>query len=336
MRDVLRALTVLAWVTLGACGGEDHPLPATTREFAVQPYGNPACDGNDGRLVGRRKLRLFVNPGLKIDATITGLQRYYHRFGLTFFADLTVEETDIKQVQDLDQETLNAKLQKEFPGVDFSDAGLTTLASKDRALFDRIVTSIMRFQFSGVLAFLERYQLTGQDVTNVVLMQDLATAKSPPELRDGILGLSLSPFLLTELARTGMDAQRTIPLAGFAENFSPLVFIGNRNLKALEIATASPSRDLVVAHEFGHSAGLVHRPEKGNLMYPSTTGAEGCGVKLEDEQIAVMRQGLGLAPPTQARLVGQGAWPPPGVVAGVVRGEVPALRAFLQPFHGGG
>jgi hypothetical protein len=342
LHRAIEAAALATALLLGACEDEDA-APSNTREFAAKAYGNPVCDVKDGRLTARRQLRLFVNGGLDIDSTITGLQRYYRRHGLTFFASTTVETTDLHQVQDLDSETLNAKLHQDFPGQDLSDAALTALAASDRPLFDRIVTAIMRFQFSGVLSFLERYHLEGQDVTNVVLLQDLVTAKSPPEVRDSLLGVALSPFLLTELARTGMDAQRTIPLVGLSPDFAPVVFIGNRNVKLLETRLGAVNRDLVVAHEFGHSAGLVHRNDSTNLMNPSTTGRESCAQALSDEQIEVMQRGLGLAGKTgtgMARVVrgqdGQRAdpWPSPALIAGVIRGDPQAQRALLAPFQG--
>lgn len=337
---LVAAFASAACVALGASACEDESTQGTLqREFIATPYGVEACDKYDGRLTVRRELRLYVNAGLDAERTAQGLQRFYRRYGITFYTTRIVETVDTAFVNDLDNAALNVMLRRDFPGVDFSDKGLTMLAMTDRLLFDRIMKAVINFQFRGAIDFASRFGREGQGITNVVVMKQLFTPQSPAQQRENVLGIALSPFLLKEVRRAGMDAQGLLEVLDLPPDFSPMVFINDVSVGRLEGIGGETQRDVVVGHEFGHSAGLVHRTMTGNLMNPSTTGRESCSLAISNDQIAVMRQGLGIEK-VLARTVGgqDDSLAPrisPSLLAGVVRGDPDAYDALLEPLHSG-
>jgi len=77
-------------------------------------------------------------------------------------------------------------------------------------------------------------------------------------------------------------------------DFTPMFFLDHTVLERSG-QRAADLRDLIVAHEFGHTLGLIHEMEKGNLMFPGVAvGEDDCENGLEPEQITLMRQTLGL------------------------------------------
>jgi hypothetical protein len=329
---LLAFLIALPLLAASACEDESN-----VREFAVKPYGVAACDTPNRQLESRRELRLFVSDGYDIGRTATALQRYYRHFGITFYQVNPVRIVDTPFVEDLDADALTTKLQARFPGVDLSDKGLDALSKSDPATFARLYKELINLEFAGALEFLRDLGGKGQNVTNVVVLRELFTPGSPSALREKVLGISISPILLRELQRAGMDETGAFAALDFPADFSPTVFISDRNVNWLEQRAGAVHRDLVLAHEFGHSAGLVHRMDTTNLMNPSTDGTEQCTLAITGDQIAVMREGLGLSP-VQARVLTTGApraLPAtlPSLLGGVLRGDPDAQRALLAPLH---
>jgi hypothetical protein len=95
-------------------------------------------------------------------------------------------------------------------------------------------------------------------------------------------------------------------------------------------------RDLIAAHEFGHTAGLIHRETDGNLMMPfATIGRSRCSDTLEPDQFATFRVGVGLdqpPPAASARVVRdpRRSVPPARLVAALA-GDGASLGAMLAP-----
>jgi hypothetical protein len=144
------------------------------------------------------------------------------------------------------------------------------------------------------------------------------------------------------LRRTGMDGYGLFQLVDFPLDFTPVIFLSQPNVTQLEQRGGAVQRDLVVGHEFGHSAGLVHQQDKANLMYPYSDGMESCDLQILDPQIAIMRAGLNLPAAGQARVIGAptedqpklAAAVSPSLLARILRGDRAALRALLAPLNG--
>jgi hypothetical protein len=340
---VKRALALAALLVTAAAGvGCEDESVGQAHGFATTAYGVKSCDAPNGQLVVRRELRLFANRSHDVDKTATALQRYYRHFGIDFYRVQPVQVVATQFVEDMDETAGTAALTKQFPGVDFSDDGLKALSTSDPALYARVIKAVLNWEFSGALDFMRQYGGTGQGVTNVVLLDSLFSPGSPEMERDKVLGISLAPILIRELRRSGMDAAGAFGMVDFPADFSPVVFISDTNVKWLEDRAGSVHRDLVLGHEFGHSAGLVHKMDKTNLMNPSTDGTETCTLALTEDQIAVMKEGLGLAPPALGRelvvdapgAATRGPAVAPAIIAGILRGDIKALRTLLWPLHG--
>src|SRR6185369_11038016 len=127
-----------------------------------------------------------------------GLQRYYHRYGLTFFSQQAVQGVDQQYALDTNEVALSLALRKEFPGVDLNDESLPTTNPE---LYQRIVKSVMNFVFQPVLAF-ARGHTAGTQLTNLVVLPQIlrpgVEMLFPPGAE--VAGLAISPALLQRFA----------------------------------------------------------------------------------------------------------------------------------------
>ena len=272
---------VLLLVFAAACGGDGAavPLPAgasplpkaegfpgepsapeTFAElFSTSPYGDLTCDGVAPDLGQRRELRIFHHPSVTNVADFTrGLQRYYHRYGVSFYTRHAPIAIPLDWVIDLDEKRLLEHLKMRFPSLDPSrEPSEPELRMLQREAFS--------FVLQGMLRFAATYGSQGENVTNLVVVPGLARDRVANLTSGGtVAGLAMSPVLVEEFGRNADSKDaifwRDLPLTG---NFTPMAFIGR------DVAAADPIvPDLVTAHEIGHTFGLQHVDPVENLMTP--------------------------------------------------------------------
>ncbi|HXI55487.1 MAG TPA: hypothetical protein VNO55_05480 [Polyangia bacterium] len=339
------ALVIAATPTLG-CGSDDPPT--LDSYFADSPYGVAACDAVDNQLQGQREIQLYVNGTVNLSSATQGLQRYYRRHGLQFFATRQPQSIPQSYALDYDNTALNAALAKEFPGVDVSD---DQALMKDPVLYQKVLAFAVNYIFKPLVDFATAHSTEGTAVTNLVMVPHVARAGGTSVLGPGemLAGLSLSPALLAEFVVMDTPEGRVWQGINLPPSFTPMVFL---DASALSLGAARDPvlRDLIAAHEFGHSAGLVHRPVQDNLMSPGVIpGVSTCGEGLDPDQIAKMKstlfgpttsQALTLVPPPGAPAVPDArpdANPrrfllPPEQFPALLRGDPQALRTLAAPF----
>ena len=339
MRCVMRsfAATTIAVTALllSGCGGGDGDDPGTY--FTATPYADAACNRSDPRLVTRREMRIFTQ-GLEAPRFSQALQRYYLRYGLTFFSSQSIQHVNQQYALDTDEDSLNAALHKEFPGVNLADDSLPT---RDPELYQRIVKTVMNFVFKPVLDF-ARGHAAGTQVTNLVVLPQIVRPGGANLFPPGaeVAGLAISPALLQRFA--SMDVPELAAWKGLElpADFTPMMFLDGTLLNKVHLQDPELV-DLVAAHEFGHTAALIHREEPHNLMLPGVTpGEDSCADSLDDDQIQTMRETLGIATASPLLVRGERADPlaslqqllPPSQLSAILRGDRPALGRFLRHF----
>jgi hypothetical protein len=109
-------------------------------------------------------------------------------------------------------------------------------------------------------------------------------------------------------------------------------------------------RDIVVAHEFGHTGALVHRDKTGNVMNSGgETAQRDCSDGFDADQLATLRATLAVGPAVASALSAHGApavegadlrtppdgraapWFAPERLGPLLRGDRAALQEFLAP-----
>ena len=278
-------------VSSAGCGGAEAP-PPLDEYFAAVPYEDAACNVVDQRLAGTREVHLYVHGDADLLPLTQGLASYYHRHSLTFATPAQPEQTAMGYALDTDQNGFMQATIAAFPDVDFDDEE----ALMADPLWPQIQAFLVNYVFRPMIDFATAHA-AGQNVTNLVLIPDIERPGGEEILGPGLsfAGLSVSAALLAAFAREMTADGQVWQNVDLPSGFTPIVVLGGKVLEQVG-RTAPVIEDLVTAHEFGHSAGLVHSAEERNLMYPtSTPGKNDCTDSLTDEQLDVMRTTLNLA-----------------------------------------
>jgi len=330
---VLASLLPLCSLVAAGCGGAADEPPALEEYFAAAPYANAACNTVDQRLAGTREVRLFVSGDVDLLSVTQGLARYYHRHGLSFVTSAQPEETTMRYALDTDEASLMKATIAAFPDVDFSDE---EAVMADPVLWAQVQAFWIKHFFQPLIDFTTTHA-AGQGVTNLVVLPTIESPGGASISEEGTTaGLSISSALLAEFARAMSSDAEFWEQVNLPEGFTPFVILGNEIL-AQQTGKSAVIKDLVVAHEFGHSAGLPHlKTDKRNLMYPTATpGLNDCTDSLNDAQLDAMAATLDLPTAASGALVAaqaRGAAAPPLGRAGVLSSSfTPAhLRALMS------
>lgn len=255
-------------------------------DFQSKPYGAAACDAHDGKLRGKRELRVFKTSDFDATVFTRGLASYYARHDLTFYTQYPSFDLKMPYVIDTDERRLESSLRRKFPKVNF-DADEFEGTDAELA---QIQAAAAEFVMKPLLNFVEKYGHQDPAVTNVILTGKVASTDALEDNDAVLAGLSISPELLKTLRATGDESAAIWQGVPLPATFNAMVFVDAKFLQSLRRPTVV---DLVIAHEFGHSAGLVHVEDESNLMTP-TTGPNNatCDQSLTDAQLATMAKTL--------------------------------------------
>lgn len=256
--------------------------------FASAAYGSSACDARDGQLRGRRELRIFSAGDFNADDFTRGLSRYYARHDLTFFTRYPALQIAMPYAVETDEKRLESALRKQFPKVDFDDED----AKVTEAELNKIQSFAARWVMRPVLTFVEKFGHQDPSITNLILLPGVASTKALEDEGATLAGLSISPQLIKTLSDSDDEDGVMWRAVGLPETFNAMVFVNAKFLRTIKMKTVT---DLVVAHEFGHSAGLVHVMDPSNLMTPATgPDNASCEQSLDIKQLATMGETLGV------------------------------------------
>jgi hypothetical protein len=331
-----RATLLFALCALTGCGGHGEAVDLDSY-FTTQPYTTAGCEAADTTLGGRREMRLYYNGGVDIGAFTRGLQRYYRRRGLLFSTDVPGLWIEPGYALDSDEDAMLAAARMAFPGVNLEDEAALM---KDSALYERVVVFALNFHLRPAIEFARDHSGSAGHVTNLIVVPQIPSTGSTTLALDGggaLAGFAISPTLVANLAATDAETARIWSSVELPRDFSPMMFL-DAGVIGQAAAREEVLRDIIVAHEFGHTAGLVHRETTHNLMFPSVaSGSTTCSDWLQDDQIAVVRGTLGfdvgqaLTAARAREAAVRWAFPPARWTA-LVRGDRSALRTLLAPF----
>lgn len=314
--------------------------PQLDRYFAIEPpYQVSACDQIDTRLAGRREIRLFSNGSVDVAANTRALQRYYKRHGLAFFTNAAPKTIETSYALDTDLEALMRGLVAAFPNVDFNGP------MPDMATFGSILKFTVNFLLRPMIDFARVHGNQGANTTNFVVLPQVVRPSAMKVIDGTLLGLAVSPALVEAFIRDSPQEGEIWKGADLPPGFTPMMFLDHHNLEL--VATRDPVlRDLVVAHEFGHTGALLHRMSIANLMNPGVIpGVSKCSSSIDDDQMATMQSTLGVGttgkpltiegpsnPITAPRVEpAPRFWLPPERFSALLRGDGEAMRTLLAP-----
>jgi hypothetical protein len=330
-RPIPVALAVLAGLALGCGDGEDTGFD---HYFAAEPYQTAACNKADGSLTVDREMHLYTYGNRDVPPYSRALQRYYRRHGLRFFSQEPVRTIAQPYVLDTSGSALDKALSQAFPGLNLDDEAAIR---RDPELYAKVVKVTMNFIFRPVIEFARDNGKVGVQVTNLVIVPDILRPGGEDLLGPGaeVVGLAVSPALIDVFARQDLAEGTAWKSIELPADFTPMMFLDGRILGDL-MSGAPDLADLVAAHEFGHTAALVHRTEDHNLMLPAVQpGVSTCTDSLDPDQVDTMRGTLGVVATKAAPLtVAEGPAPqlPTGDLTALRRGDRRAFARLLRPF----
>lgn len=295
-----RFVPLISLVATLACGGDaDFDTPGEAAEFQsyfqpATPYRDQECSRHDGALRGQRELVLY-RGGLTTDSVglfrfTSGLQRYYDRHDLRFFTRTPPRPLALDSILNLNEAQLNAELKKKFPGIDPDSASLTDAEMHAVSIF------ALNFVLRPIIDFSRSFGTRGENKTNLVVLPHLLSnaSKSALGTEGQLAGLAVSPALIEAIINSEtLDSEAQLWRdAEFPPGFTPMLFL---DASVLDMATKfeESGGDLVAAHEFGHTASLIHREDEKNLMKPSLDRSSiSCTSPLYPDQLESMRRVL--------------------------------------------
>lgn len=333
------ASLLIALAAVAGCDSSGADNPSDPAEyFVTTPYANPACNVVDQELAGQREMHLYTH-GISIATYTQGLARYYQRHSLSFVTPAPAEETSMSYALNTNTVDLSLKLQAAFPGVDLNDQA-SLMANPE--LWNQVQAYLANLILKPMVDFATAHSTGGEGVTNFVVIPDMERPGGQKIFDPGeqLAGLSISPALLAAFAQTQSADAQTWQGVSFPDSFTPMMVLGENVLKQVK-AAAPDLIDLVAAHEFGHTASLIHRQETGNLMNPGVApGIDDCRDSLEEDQLASMRAALGLETTAAGALLAAGASAAaatsgaaftPAHLRALLAGDHRALRPLLLP-----
>lgn len=228
-----------------------------------------------------RRLLPFQN-GADAAALAASIAKYYQPLGIELVPSGEPAEVGLDYAIDNDEAELREALALAFPHVDLDATAIDAATLADISRFT--VNHMLR----PLLEFVSAWR-GGPDETALVALPSLTS--DPAAAGRTLAGISMSEALLAHLRADAGPEGDLWRDAELPPAFSPVMFVDAALLASFErddpdFAVA------VLAHEFGHTAGLWHEDDPDNLMYPNLVPGEVSHLELTDAQLGRMAENL--------------------------------------------
>jgi hypothetical protein len=228
--------------------------------------------------VADRKEIFFFLGSTSVDASARAegqfLQRYYEQYDLTFFTRAPAAAAGLSYALSATNADLAA-----LPGKLGIPAGAKPTADQQKVL-DKAVGDLI---FADLRAFVRAQSNPPRKGINVVILDHIASPDVAAQFNGGVIaGLGVSPTLFKNIAADD-PSKNLFELIGIGEDFTPTLFVGHDDVTRL-----AKSPDVIVAHELGHSMGLQHTKEPGDLM-TQYGASRACLPGLTDREVEVIK-----------------------------------------------
>lgn len=248
------------------------------RGYGAQPV--PPCTNftiTAKKVAGRKEIDFFTG-GNAVDAYVRTegqfLQRFYDPYELTFFTRRPSSPAGFAYALNATNEQL-ADAQRRIGLENGKEPTAAQTEALNKAVGDLI--------FADLRAFVRAQSNPPRKSINVVILDHVASPDVAASFSGGVIaGLGVSPTLFKAVAADD-PSKNLFDLLGLGDDFTPTLFVGHNDVTLL-----AKSPDVIVAHELGHSMGLQHTQEPGNLMtqYSASTA---CLPGLTDSEIEVLK-----------------------------------------------
>lgn len=248
------------------------------RGYGPQPV--PPCTNfttTAKKVAGRKEIDFFLG-GIAVDAFARTegqfLQRFYEPYELTFFTQRAAGPAGFAYALNATNQQLSDVQRR---------VGITPGQQPTAAQNDALNKAVGDLIFADLRNFVRAQSNPPRASINVVILDSIASPDVAASFSGGVIaGLGLSPTLFKAVAADD-PSKNLFDLIGLGEDFTPTLFVGHGDVTRL-----AKSPDVIVAHELGHSMGLQHTKEPGNLMtqYSASTA---CLPGLTDAEIDVLK-----------------------------------------------
>jgi hypothetical protein len=284
----------------------------------VAGYDDPECALVDDRLSGGHRLRLLGEARLDPRYLAEGLQRYYRRHGLQLSASVAPIEIELPYLLDNNRAGLDEALRCAFPGIQLGDE------NRRESYGPAVEAFAVNYILRPVRRFLEERKGGDRSTTDLVAVE--RTLRESDGRGAGPVGLAISVRYLAALRGSNLPEAEIWRGVHLPAEFNATVFMVGPEATTPR-QPPSVARDLTVAHELGHTTGLLHSQMPGNLMVASVDPlAATCRVGLRPDQLATMAsvlKDLTATAPSARSLVADDDSPAP-------TGARQALRRWLR------
>lgn len=282
----LRPWLLGALLLFGCSSSRGEPEPPPCRDVAADAKGAcltqhyfgdpgedtlPPCGGisPSAKDVGQRREIQFWKSGFvsHSDVAVEGrhLARYYAAYDLTFFTNAPAIEIGFSNAL-------------EGSDAEFNQAARGGGTQED---VNRRVADVM---FKSVREFVRAQASPVKERVDVVVLEQIASPDVAKQFKGGVIaGLGISPKLFANIAKDD-PSKDLFELLALPREFTPVLFVGHADIVKL-----AKNAEVVVAHELGHSLGLQHTTESGNLMTQGQ-GSKACVPALVDAQVEELKR----------------------------------------------
>lgn len=298
MRSFALTVPLVAGVLLVACSDaipaapeakacDDLTQEACLNERYFTGYAPQSADLCSGiahatqKIAGRRELVLFHGGVITDENVVTEgrfLQRFFAPYELAFYTRQKAEPSALKNALNGNSNSI-AQIRYEN-----TEIGKPATPAQEIAI-EKATNELL---FGDLRKFIGARPKSPNGAINVVVVEHIFSPGLANSLafesgdRSVVVGLGISPALFKNIAADD-PSTNLFEAIGLDEDFAQTLVVGH-----IDVTTLAQNPDAIVAHELGHSMGLQHTKEPGNLMTQFSASSK-CLPGLTDKEVNALK-----------------------------------------------